>query len=489
MSTSTPQGARLLLARAAVASLLLGAMPGCGDESYGSHQRPGSAAPLSSLSPDEVLDDLHERTFRFFWETTNPDNGLVPDRWPTPSFSSIAAIGFGLTAYGIGVERGYISREDAVLRVLTTLRFFARAPQGPEPEGTTGFHGFFYHFLDMESGTRFEQVELSTVDTSLLLGGVLFCQSYFDRDNADEAEIRQLADEIYGRVDWTWAQVRPPAISHGWRPEQGFLPFDWRGYNEAMLVYILALGSPTHPVEPAAWDEWTAFYDMQYLRFFGQKHLVFPPHFGHQYTHVWVDFRGIQDAFMAEKHLDYFENSRRATLAQRRYALENPEGWEEYGRNVWGLSACDGPANAVLEYKGELREFRSYSARGPIQFDDGTITPTAAASSIPFAPEVAIPAVVEMRNRFGEIIYDQYGFLDAFNPSFEFDDVPLAGGEVVPGFGWVDGDYLGIDQGPILAMIENHETEMVWTVMRRNPYIRAGLERAGFTGGWLAEGK
>jgi hypothetical protein len=192
---------------------------------------------------------------------------------------------------------------------------------------------------------------------------------------------------------------------------------------------------------------------------------------------------------MAEKHLDYFENSRRATLAQRRYALQNPDGWEEYGGNVWGLSACDGPANAVLAYKGELREFRSYSARGPIQFDDGTITPTAAASSIPFAPELAIPAVVEMRHRFGEIIYDQYGFLDAFNPSFEFDDVPLAGGEVVPGFGWVDGDYLGIDQGPILAMIENHETELVWTVMRRNPYIRAGLERAGFTGGWLEEGK
>jgi hypothetical protein len=465
-------------------AILLGALVGCSDGDSSSPEPPGSMSPPTTLSADEVLNDLQERTFRFFWETTNPDNGLVPDRFPDPPFSSIAAVGFGLTAYGIGVERGYITREEARARVLTTLRFFKDAPQGPDPAGQTGFNGFFYHFLDMESGARFQQVELSTVDTSLLVAGVLFCQSYFDQDDPEEEEIRQLAEEIYGRVDWVWAQTRPPAISHGWTPEGGFLPFDWRGYNEAMLVYILALGSPTHAVEPEAWDEWTAPYDTQWGVFFGQEHLFFPPHFGHQYTHVWVDFREIQDAFMAKKGIDYFENSRRATLAQQTYATENPEAWREYGENVWGLSACDGPANAMLEYEGEVREFRGYSARGPIWFDDGTIAPTAAASSIPFSPDVAIAATVEMRNRFGEHIYDDYGFLDAFNPSFEF-DVPLDNGRIVPGFGWVDDDYLGIDQGPILAMIENHRTGLVWEVMRKNPHIRRGLERAGFSGGWL----
>jgi hypothetical protein len=474
--------------RAAVAmslSLLLGAAPGCGGDDSSMEPPDDAMMPGTTFSPDEVLDDLEERTFRFFWETTNADNGLVPDRYPTPSFSSIAAIGFGLTAYGIGVERGYISREDARARVLTTLRFLSDAPQGPDAAGTTGFNGFFYHFLDMQTGERFQDVELSTVDTALMMAGVLFCQSYFDEDDPDEAEIRQLAEDLYGRVDWTWAQARPPAISHGWKPEDGFLPFDWLGYNEAMVVYILALGSPTHAVEPEAWDLWTAPYDQQWGTFDGQEHLFFPPLFGHQYSHVWIDFRGIQDAFMSEKGIDYFENSRRATLAQQSYAIDNPEGWKGYEENVWGLTACDGPADVEHEFGGDTREFHSYSARGPHQTDDGTIAPTAAVSSIAFAPDEAIAATVEMRNRFGDNIYDQYGFLDAFNPSFDFDDVPLASGEVVPGFGWVDTDHLGIDQGPILAMLENHRSELVWQVMQRNPHIRTGLERAGFTGGWL----
>jgi hypothetical protein len=471
----------------AVVALLLGAAPACTD-GQSPRQPPGSATPPTTFTPDEVLEDLEERTFRFFWETTNQSNGLVPDRHPTPSFSSIAAVGFGLTAYGIGVERGYVTREEARARTLTTLRFFKNAPQGKEATGVTGFNGFFYHFLDMKSGTRFQDTELSTVDTALLLGGVLFSQSYFDQDNPEEAEIRQLAEEIYGAVDWTWAQARPPAISHGWRPDKGFIQYDWKGYNEAMLVYILALGSPTHPVDPAAWAAWVSPYEGQWGVHYDQEHLFFPPLFGHQYTHVWVDFRGIQDEFMRGKGIDYFENSKRATYAQRAYAMSNPDGWKEYGEDVWGLTACDGPANTEQEYDGRRRTFRSYSARGPGENDDGTIAPTAAASSIPFAPDIAIPATVEMRNRFGQHIYGKYGFLDAFNPSFEY-DVPLANGKVVPGFGWVGGDYLGIDQGPILAMIENHRTQLVWKTMQRNAHIRTGLERAGFSGGWLEAAK
>jgi hypothetical protein len=435
-----------------------------------------------------IVDDLEHRTFDYFWERANPKNGLVPDRWPTPSFSSIAAVGFGLTAYGVGVERGWITRDQAVDRTLTTLRFFANAKQGPDAKGMTGYKGFFYHFIEMDSGARFKTNELSTVDTTLLMGGVLFAQTYYDRDDPREAQIRSLADQLYRGVQWPWAQTRMPWISMGWTPEEGFHGYDWKGYNEAILVYILALGSPTHPVDKDAYEAWTSTYDEDWGTYQGQEHLSFPPLFGHQYSHVWIDFRGIRDDYMKRRGLDYFENSRRATLAQRQYAIANPEGWDGYGADVWGLTASDGPIDATLDFKGKPRLFRTYTARGAgIEYtiDDGTIVPTAAASSIAFTPEESIAAIQAMHDRYGKGIYAEYGFLDAFNPSFTFADAKLQHGKIVPGVGWVDGDYLGIDQGPIVLMIENHRSDFVWSVMRRNPYIRKGLERAGFTGGWL----
>ena len=441
-----------------------------------------SPAPLPPL-----FDDLERRSFNYFWELGNPANGLVPDRWPSKSFSSIAAVGFGLTTYGVGAERGWISRDQAIERTLATLRFFDRAPQGPAAEGMTGYKGFFYHFLKMDTGARDAKCELSTVDTTLLLGGALFSQSYFDRATPAETEIRQLAERIYRRVQWDWAQVRAPRISMGWSPEKGALAYDWHGYNEALLVYILALGSPTHPVGVDAYQAWTSTYDKNWGIFHGQEHLSFPPLFGHQYSHVWLDLRGVQDDYMRGRGIDYFENSRRAVLSQRAYAIANPQNWEGYGENVWGLTASDGPVDATFDYKGEKRLFRTYSARGAgIEYtiDDGTIAPTAAAASLPFAPEVVIPAVTEMHRRYGQHIYQQYGFIDAFNPSFHY-DVPLQHGKVVKGMGWMDNDYIGIDQGPIVLMIENHRSELVWKVMRKNPHIRRGLERAGFTGGWL----
>jgi hypothetical protein len=436
---------------------------------------------------ETFLADLEERTFRFFWDTANPDNGLVPDRYPTPSYSSIAAVGFALTSYPIGVERGYITREQARARVLTTVRFFHRARQGPEPRGTTGYRGFFYHFLDMKTGERYGTTELSTVDTALLLAGALFCQSYFDGAHPDEVEIRSLVDALYRRVDWRWAQPKPPAITLGWLPEQGFLKYDWRGYNEAMLVYVLALGSPTFAVGPEAWREWTSTYDRYWRTLFGQQLLHFPPLFGHQYTHVWLDLRHIQDEYMRRHGLDYFENSRRAVLAQQAYAISNPRGCTDYGATVWGITASDGPADIIFADARQRRVFRSYAARGVDPsgaFDDCTVAPTAAAASIPFAPEVAIPAVMDMHRRFGAHIWGQYGFLDAFNRTFTF-DVPVRHGRRVAGFGWVAGDYLGIDQGAILTMLENYRSGFVWRVMQRNPYVRRGLLRAGFSGGWL----
>jgi hypothetical protein len=444
-----------------------------------------TAAP--ELAADAVfLDDLERRTFRWFWDLGDPVTGLVPDRAPTPSFSSVAAIGFGLTSYTVGAERGWVTRAEAAERAAATLRFLMTSPTGDARAGVTGFHGFFYHFLDMQSGTRFKTVELSTIDTALLAAGALSCQSYFDRDDPVEARVRADADLLYRRIEWDWAQPRPPGISMGWTPEDGFHKWNWRGYNEAMILYILALGSPTHPVTPAAWDEWTSTY--VWGTFQGQEHLNFSALFGHQFTHVWVDLRGIRDAYMRGKGLDYFENSRRATLSQRAYAIANPGGWTDYGADVWGLTACDGPLDATLTLAGRSRKFRSYAPRGAslvYTLDDGTLSPTAAAGSIVFAPEIVVPALKEMTARWGGDLLNEHGFLDAFNPTLAAASVVPPNGRIAPGVGWFDVDQLGIDQGPIVAMLENHRSELVWRTMRRNPYIVAGLKRAGFTGGWL----
>jgi len=442
----------------------------------------GNPPPRGALVLDPFFDDLEKRTFNFFWETTNPANGLVPDRFPggpeeSGSDANIAAVGFGLTAYPIGVERGYITREAARARVLATLRFFAAA---------TNEHGFFYRFIDLKSAARFRGSEVSTVDTTLLLGGVLFCGSYFDRDEPTEREVRKLADDIYRRVDWRWAQHHPPAITMGWTPEHGFIHADWRGYCEAMIVYILALGSPTHAVGPDAWRAWTGTYDRHWGTLYGQTHLSGAPLFWHQYSHVWIDFRGIRDDYMRRRGLDYFENSRRATYAQRSYAIDDPMHWRSYGENVWGLTACDGPGVGRARAVKRPGRFFRYMARGVgVQevIDDGTLAPTAALASLPFAPEIVIPAAREMHQRFGAAIYSTYGFRDAFNPSLTDAAQPSSPGDA----GWVDGDYLGIDQGPILAMLENYRSDLVWRVMRGNPYIRRGLTRAGFSGGWLTQ--
>jgi len=447
-------------------------------------------APASRLALPPLFDDIEKRTFDFFWATGNPKNGLLPDRYPSPSPASVAAIGFALTAYVIGADRGFVTRAQARQRTLTTVRFFRDAPQGAQARGMTGYKGFFYHFLDMKTGTRAGPSELSTIDTALLLGGLLHAQTYFDGSHPDEAEIRAGVDAIYWRVDWKWAQVRGHLISLSWSPEDGFAPYDWGGYNEAMLVVLLALGSPTHPVDESAWSAWSESYRAVWSRFMGYEFLAFAPMFGHQYSHLWIDFRGIQDATMRQHGIDYFENSRRATYAQRAYAIANPKGWFEYGANVWGFTACDGPGWLHdTDRSGRGRFFLDYRARGAglaTTIDDGTIAPTAALSSLPFAPEIVIPAIEEMHARYGKFIYSKYGFLDSFNRSFTSVDVRLTDGRVDAGFGWVANDYLGIDQGPILAMIGNYRNELVWDDMRSCVPLRRGLERAGFRGGWLA---
>jgi hypothetical protein len=460
----------------------------------GSSLAPVTTPFVATPAQAAFLDTVQRRTFDWFWETTNPRNGLVPDRWPTHSFSSVAAIGFGLTTYAVGVERSWITREQARDRVRITLRFLWNAPQGGASTGVTGHRGFFYHFLDMDTGLRFQQVELSTIDSGLLIAGVLFCREYFDRADPGEIEIRAFADSLYRRIDWQWARDGEPSLSMGWRPEpapfenaRGFITSRWIGYNEAMLLYAFAVGSPTHAIDASSWQAWTSGY--KWGRFQSQDFVQFAPLFGHQYSHVWIDYRGIQDAYMKTRGIDYFENSRRATLAQREYAVANPEAWRDYSAGVWGLTASDGPTDTTMTVDARTREFHTYWARGAAATeinDDGTLAPTAAGGSVPFAPEIAIPSLIAMRQRHGDNLFGRYGFLDAFNPTVHSATIPVRQGRVVDGTGWFDTDYLGIDQGPIVLMIENYRTELVWRYMRKSPYVVNGLCRIGFTGGWLA---
>ena len=443
----------------------------------------------ADTNDDEIfLQDLQERTFNWFWEVTPEATGLTPDRHPKRPFSSVAAVGFALTAYGIGAENGYVSREAAAQRTLNTLRFFWESPTGEALEGIAGRNGFFYHFLHMDSGYRFNETELSTIDTALLMAGALFAQSYFDQNTPTEETIRAYADSLYRRVEWPWFQRdRAPLITMGYRGERGgFGQAAYQGYNEAMILYILALGSPTHPVEPDAWDAFTSTYE--WGEFYGQEMVQFSPLFGHQYSHVWIDFRGIQDEYMRERGIDYFENSRRATYSQQAFAIANPNGFKDYGEFIWGLTASDGPAGEWYIVNGDSVRFRRYWARGASLRhvnDDGTIAPTAAGGSIPFAPEITIPTLQAIKAKYGDRVYNEYGFVDAFNPTFTFQGADLEFGHVDSLYGWFDSEQLGIDQGPIVAMIENHRSGLVWEAMKKNPYIVQGLCRAGFQGGWL----
>ena len=433
------------------------------------------------LSIDAALDKLQRDTFGYFLHETNPANGLVIDKtapdWP----ASIAATGLALACYPVSVERGFMSRADAVERTLVTLRFFWNSPHGPEPDAT-GYRGFYYHFLDMRSGRRAWHCELSTVDSTFLLAGALAAAAYFGADSPDETEIRMLADSLYRRADWQWAQNGEETVTHGWKPESGFLPYRWEGYDEALLLYVLGLGSPTHPLPAQSYAAWAATYHWQQIgeHSGGQDYLYAGPLFTHQLSHIWIDFRGIQDAFMREKGIDYFENSRRATHAQQRYAIDNPRKFESYGAHCWGITASEGPGPATLKVGNVEREFFDYVARGiPDGPDDGTLAPWAVAASLPFAPEIVLPTLDYCIYQAKLTEFNAYGFKASFNPSHP--------GEPGNPYGWwVSPWHFGLNQGPIVLMIENHRSGLLWQLMRRCPYLADGLRRAGFNGGWLA---
>ncbi len=422
-----------------------------------------------------ILDELQGESFSYFLHETNRRNGLVRDKTAKGSPASIAAVGMALSAYVVGVERGLLTRAEAVRRTLVALRFFWRSPQGRQADAT-GHKGFYYHFLDMKTGRRAARSELSTIDTALFMAGALTAAAYFQAETKGEEEIRTLADALYRRVDWRWALNRRATVTHGWRPGRGFLPYRWQGYDEALILYVLGLGSPTFPLPAESYEAWLSTYSWR--KIYGFELVHEGSLFVHQMSHLWVDFRGIQDRYMRDRGLDYFENSRRATYVQQEYAVRNPHGFEGYSRECWGLTASEGPGPKTLKVDGVRRRFYDYVARGvPDGPDDGTLAPWAAATSLPFAPEIVFPSIRYYREKLDLSAGNAYGFKATFNPTF-----PERGRNK---WGWVSPHHYGINQGPILIMVENYRTQLVWKLMRGCPYVVEGLRRAGFSGGWL----
>lgn len=429
--------------------------------------------------PDDLL-ELQRLAFRYFLDHANPENGLVADHTGEGSPCSIAATGLGLSCYPVAVKNGWLKRAEAADRVLAALRFFEHSEQGPEPN-VTGYKGFYYHFLEMKDGRRAGKCELSTVDSAFLLSGMLMAGAFFDAGAPAEREIRETADALYRRADWQWALYAVPSDANGWptstvkdvtiihggTPEDGFISYRYEGYDETLLMHALALGSTTFALPPECYPAWQKTFDWREQ--YGIGYLHEGPLFIHQLSHCWLDLRGIVDGFMGGKGIDYFENSRRAVLVQQKYAEANPQKFRGYGSKCWGLSAGDGPGPATKTVDGVERTFWMYKARGiPDGPDDGTLSPGAVAASLPFAPELVTDALREMVRAYPKM-RGEYG-PRAINPTF---------GD------WISPLNYGLDQGPIVLMIENHRTGLPWNLMRRCPYIWRGLRRAGFARGWL----
>lgn len=434
---------------------------------------PAAYGSSRSASDDQTLQDLQERAFRFFTVHVDPNTGLVLDSTQPDAPASIAAVGFALSCYPVAVERGFIGRKVALAQTLAALRFFDDAKQDGHVDGV-GFKGFFYHFLHAKTGRRAWKSELSTIDTALLLAGMLVASEYFSSSDAAEREVRARVASIYARVDWRWAQNGGDAIALAWKPESGFSRQRWYGYNEAMVLYVLALAAPEFSVDKSAYLAWTSTF--KWKRLCGHELLYAGPLFIHQFSHIWLDLRGIQDEFMARKKTDYFENSRRATYVQQSYAIRNARGFVAYDEFSWGFTASDGPGVAARLVNGRKREFFGYRARGaPFGPDDGTLSPWAAVASLPFAPDIVLPSI----RRFKQLLAhkpSRFGFYASFNPSFR---------ERGEKGGWVSPWHYALNQGPIVLMVENYRSGFVWRLMRACPTIRQGLERAGFADGWL----
>ncbi len=446
---------------------------------------------MSQHANELLLERVARAHFQYFLDYQDRDTGLILDRTREDGPATIAGVGFALPAYAAASRRHWISRGEAIGYTLKVLRLLWAVPQGEEAHGRSGYRGFFYHFLDPKSGQRataprFWNSELSSIDTALLMAGVRFAAAFYKRDTPEEAEIRQLADQLYNRVEWSWLLRPDGLIGHGWSPEQGMIESVYSGYSEALLLYLLALGSPTDPVPDSSWQALCRHY--QTANYTGKKQGTFitmpgTPLFCYQFPHCFVDFRGIKDDVNRELGFDYFENSRRATLAQHRYAVLNPENFVGYDHKNWGLTACDGPGHHKATVNGKERQFSWYRERGaPFGHDDGTIAPTAAMSSLPFAPKLVLKTASHWLKHRPEL-FSRHGFADAFNDSFRISPAP--GGTSSASATWVDQERIAIDQGPVVLMFENYRGGLIWQTMRRDPVLQRALKKAGFKGGWL----
>ncbi|MDP4282218.1 MAG: glucoamylase family protein [Bacteroidota bacterium] len=417
---------------------------------------------------EPMLDSIQHGAFLFFLNEKHPVKGIVKDRTTTDSPCSIAATGFGIPCFAIGAERNWITREQAAEITLQILQFFISSDQSANVSAT-GYKGFYYHFLKMDTGTRKWDCELSSVDTGILMMGVLFARNYYNRNNKTEGQIRKLAGQLLGRIDWNFMKLPAGSkyantLSMAWTPEKGLEDFGWTGYNEALFLYVLAAGSGLKDAEQS-YKSWLSTYKW-YTPYEGCAHVAFPPLFGHQFSSCFIDFRGIADSFMREKGMDYFENSRRATYVQRMYASDNPHKWDGYDSFCWGVTASDGPPESL---NFDDKKFLGYAGRGTSgpdfnYFDDGTIAPYASISSLPFAPEIVLPTMVSMMDKYGKRLWGKYGLYDAFNLTA----------------GWFDNDYLGIDDGPMMIMIENFRSGLVWNYVMKDPIIQKGLKILDF---------
>jgi hypothetical protein len=400
---------------------------------------PGGAAGVATLSAedDQFLNDLERASFLFFWEQASPKTGMVKDRCNVHNetrnvASSIAATGFGLTALCIGDQRGFISTSAALERLFATLRFLWKK--------LPNHRGFFYHFANPETGERMFDSEVSSVDTAILLCGILTCRQHFHRPG-----VSQLADLIFNRVDWTWLSEDTSLLTHGWTPEVGFLSSRWDYYSELMMMYLLGMGSSAHPLKQETWNAWKRLtFEYDGLRYIGS----FAPLFVHQYSQAWFDFRGKRD-----KYADYFQNSATATEVHRRFCLELGKQFPDYSDDLWGITASDSEHDGYVAWGGP-------PATGPI---DGTIVPSAAGGSLPFLPDATMHVLKTIRSRYPSA-WTKYGFVNAFNPLKN----------------WYDSDVIGIDTGIVLLMAENLRTGFVWDTFMKTPEAQRGMERAGF---------
>jgi hypothetical protein len=402
-----------------------------------SEQRPASLSGLAALSSEDdmFLNDLEIANFKFFWEQASPKTGMVKDRCHVGTndegiVASIAATGFGLTALCIGEQRGLVASGEALERVLAALRFLWKK--------LPNHRGFFYHFANINTGERVWDSEVSSVDTAILLCGILTCREHFRHP-----DVVELANLIFNRVDWTWLSEDTSLLPHGWTPEVGFLPSRWDYYSELMMMYLLGLGSSTHPLKEATWSAWKRLtFEYDGLRYIGS----FAPLFVHQYSQAWFDFRGRRDKFA-----DYFQNSVIATEVHRRFCLELGKQYSDYSDDLWGITASDSNQGYVI--------WGGPPASGPI---DGTVVPSAAGGSLPFQPQATLRVLKSIRSRYGAA-WSKYGFVNAFNPLTN----------------WYDSDVIGIDTGITMLMAENLRTGFVWNTFMKTAEAQRGMRRAG----------